>query len=146
MDLIPWNPFGESLSPRQVFERLLEDPWRLAGSGGAAGGPAVEVLERGEDIVVRAEIAGVDPEDLDVRLTEDSVTIRGQRRAGDGETQEGYYHSERQYGAFVRTIGLPATVDAARAEARFRHGLLEIVAPRRSDDHRRGRRLNVNVQ
>ena len=144
MDLIPWHPLD--VRPRQLFDRFFEDPWRVISSFAGNGAPAVEVFERGEDVVVRAEIAGVDPQDMDVRLTDDTVTIRGERRADARGEQEGYYRTERQYGAFVRTVNLPATVDAAKARARFRHGLLEIVAPRKVDDTRRGHKLNIEMQ
>ncbi len=145
MDLIPWSPMD--VRPRQLFDRLWEDPWRVISTFAGNGAPAVEVFERGEDIVVRAEIAGVSPQDVDVRLSEDTVTIRGERRADERTGQQaGYYHSERQYGSFVRTVNLPAAVDAARAKARFQHGLLEIVAPRKVDERRHGHKLNIEVQ
>ncbi len=144
MDLVPWHPLD--VRPRQLFDRFFEDPWRVISSFAGNGAPAVEVFERGEDVVIRAEIAGVDPQDMDVRLTEDMVTIRGERRAEERGGQQGYYHSERQYGSFVRTVSLPSTVDAARAKARFRHGLLEIVAPRKIDERRQGHKLNIELQ
>jgi len=143
VDLIPWTPFAD-VRPRPLLDRILDDPWRFVATGG--NGPAVEVFERGEDVVIRAEIAGVDPRDLDVRLAEDGATIRGERRAEERGDPEGYYRSERQYGSFVRTVALPSPVDPSRAKAQFRHGLLEIVAPRKQDDTRRGRRIDVQVQ
>ena len=127
------------------MDRLFEDPWRLVTGMAAGSGPAVDVLERRDDIVVRAEVAGVDPKDIDVRLTDDAVTIRGERRAEERADEAGFYRSERHYGAFVRTVGLPAPVDTGRATAHFRHGLLEIVAPRRADDTH-GRKVPVNTQ
>lgn len=142
--MLPWHPLD--VRPRQLFDRFFEDPWRVVSTFAGNGAPAVEVFARGEDVVVRAEIAGVAPQDVDVRLSEDAVTIRGERRPEERTDQEGYYHSERQYGTFVRTVSLPATVDAARAKARFRNGLLEIVAPRKADDSRRGHKLNIEVQ
>lgn len=139
--MLPW---GQDARPRPLFERLCEDPWRLA-MGMSGGGPVVEVFERGEDIVIRAEVAGIEPQDLDVRRTDDAVTIRGERRAEQRSGPDGYYHSERRYGAFARTISLPAPVDSARAQARVQHGLLEVVAPRRSDGGP-GRRLSIEAQ
>ena len=116
-------------------------------AGPAPGLPAVEVFERGADVVVRAEIAGVEPQDLDVRLSEDVATIRGERRVERrGPGPDGYFRSERRYGTFVRTVALPAPVDPARARARFRHGLLEVVAPRREQEPARGHRLEVEIE
>jgi HSP20 family protein len=139
--LIPWNGGGSSL-----LDRLFEEPWRMLGTVVDRESPAVEVFERGPDVVVRAELAGIDPQDIEVHADEDAVTLRGQRRQDEQGPQGGYFHSERRYGAFVRTIRLPAPVDPARARARFRHGLLEVTVPRREDDPRHGRRVEVELQ
>jgi HSP20 family protein len=136
MGLIPWNG-----SRGSVLDRIFEEPWRLIG-GAERDLPAVEVFESGPDVVVRAEVAGIDPQDLDVHVEEDRVTVRGQRR---DEGRREMYHSERRYGAFVRTVALPAPVDPSKARARLRHGLLEVAAPRRADDTRHGRRVEVEL-
>src|SRR5690606_15614070 len=82
-------------SPWQVFSEFLPRQWR--------GGPSVEVSAEGDDLVVRVEAPGVKPEDLNVWITEDSVTVEGERRSQRRSEHRGYYHSERQYGAFRRT-------------------------------------------
>jgi HSP20 family protein len=146
VDLVPWSPLGGLSDARRLFERFLDDPWRLAGGALGAQLPPVEVFERDGEVVVRAELAGIDPQDMDVRIEEDAVTIRGERRAEERRQRGGYFHSERQYGTFVRTVALPAPVDTSRAEARFRHGLLEIHAPRHADDPRHGRHVDIQVQ
>jgi len=144
--LIPWSAFHEVARPRRIFDRLLEEPWRFVGGFGTRELPAVEVFERGDEVIVRAEIAGVDPQDLDVRLAEDTVTIRGERRTDAEPDEQGYYHSERQYGSFIRTVSLPAPVEPAKAKARFRNGLLELHAPKRIDEARTGRKVDIEVQ
>jgi HSP20 family protein len=146
MEHLPWRAFPDPTEPRSLFQPLWGGVAYGEDVGGPAGLPAVEVFERGADVVVRAEIAGVEPQDLDVRISDDVATIRGERRSERRDGAGGYYRSERRYGAFVRTVALPAPVDAARARARFRHGLLEVVAPRREDDARRGRRVDVEVE
>lgn len=145
MELTPWHP---EVHPRHLFDRFFEDPWRVVSTFAGNGVPAVEVFERGDEVVVRAEVPGVDPKDMDVRLTDDTATIRGERRPDERTApgnQDGYYRSERQYGSFTRTVSLPAPVDTGRAKAHFRNGLLEIVAPRRADDSR-GHKLTIDVQ
>ena len=124
-------------SPWQVFSEFLPRQWR--------GGPSVEVSEEGDDLVVRVEAPGVKPEDLNVWITEDSVTVEGERRSQRRSEHRGYYHSERQYGAFRRTIPLPVRVNADLAEARYQHGVLEVRAPKHSPhESRHGRRLPVH--
>ena len=96
--------------------------------------------------VVRCELAGIDPEDVEVRVTDQGVTIRGQRRAEEVERQGGTFRSERFYGSFSRTVSFPVPVDSDQARATFRHGLLEIRAPKRNPDAGRdGRRLNIET-
>jgi len=70
---------------------LTEDPWRFVGGVGGRDLPAVEVFERGEDVIVRAEMAGVDPQDAEVRRTEDTLTIRGERRPEEGRQRRGLF-------------------------------------------------------
>jgi len=116
----------------------LPEPWHLRFP--------VEVLERGTDVVVRAELAGIDPNDVDVRITDEGVVLRGERKRADEQDQAGVRHSERFYGTFARIVGFPVPVDSNRARAQFRHGVLEITAPRRqANEGRDGRKLNIET-
>ncbi|MFB5085033.1 Hsp20/alpha crystallin family protein [Symbiobacterium thermophilum] len=146
MDLIPWNPLRELERIRTPLERFFADPFlgpMMPFSGGMGAFP-VEVAEQGDDIVVRCELAGIDPQDVDVRITDQGVTIRGERKAEEVDRQRGTYRSERFYGAFSRTVSFPVPVDSERAQATFRHGLLEVRAPKRNPDAGPdGRRLNI---
>lgn len=136
--------------PEERFGRLwptLYSPWDLLDdffSSERRRGPVVEVAEEGDEVIVRVELPGVRPEDTDVWITDDRVTVRAERRQEKRVEQEGYYHSERQYGSFQRVVPLPTAVDADKAEARFEHGVLEIRAPKRDPkDERYGRRLEL---
>jgi len=124
-------------SPWHVFSEFFPREWR--------GVPSVEVSEEGDHLVVRVEAPGVKPEDLNVWINEDSVTVEGERRSHRRAEHRGYYRSERQYGAFRRTIPLPVKVNAELAEARFEHGVLEVRAPKRSPhEGHHGRRPTVH--
>lgn len=142
----PWWGTGEDFRP--YLDRFFESPFRELERHihrWQVNAP-VEVLEREGEVVIRAELAGVEPEDLDVRITDDAVTIRGERRTQVDEERDGSHYSERSYGSFARTVAFPAPVDSTAAQASFRHGLLEIRAPRRDpQDGRDGRRLNIQV-
>jgi HSP20 family protein len=89
--------------------------------------PEVEMIKRGDQVVVRADLPGVSKEDLSVDYNDDSITIRGVRREPKDEHVESRYRSERFYGPFYRTITLPSGVKARNATATFRDGVLEIV-------------------
>ncbi|MFO7273252.1 MAG: Hsp20/alpha crystallin family protein [Bacillota bacterium] len=146
MDLIPWHPLRELERLRGPLERFFADPFFAPAVpfGALVGAFPVEVVEQGDDIVVRCELAGIDPKEVDVRITDQGVTIRGERKAEEVDRQRGAYRSERFYGAFSRTVSFPVPVDSDRASATFRHGLLEVRAPKRNPDAGPdGRRLNI---
>lgn len=93
--------------------------------------PSVEVSEEDNDVVVRVEVPGVKPEDLNVWINEDSVTVEGERRDERRVQNQGYFRTERHYGRFRRTVPLPVAVNTDQAGARFEHGVLEVRAPKR---------------
>jgi HSP20 family protein len=126
--------FGRTFGPS--FSR---DFGKLANLEGSLWSPQVEVLERGNQLIVRADLPGLTKDDVDVDITDDSIVIRGERRQETEENEEGYYRSERNYGSFYREIPLPEGVNANEAKANFRNGLLEITMPA-SERQARGRR------
>lgn len=107
--------------------------------------PSIDVREKDKEIVVTAELPGVDEKDVDVRIEDDELIIRGEKHEEHEAEEGGWYHSERVYGSFVRTIPLPAEVDAERAEARFRKGVLKITLPKIKATGEEGKRIEVKV-
>ena len=105
--------------------------------------PAVEVLERGDKLLVRAELPGVSKDDVSVDITDDVLTIEGERRQESEDRGEGFYRSERSYGHFVRSIPLPEGVDSEKADAKFKDGVLEITLPAPKRELKRGRKLSI---
>lgn len=108
--------------------------------------PAADVYRRGGTLVVEVELPGVRPEDVDVRVYEDRVTVRAEVRHEEGVTQDGYFRAERRYGAVFRSIPLPAPVDPAGARAGYRQGVVRIEAPLRGDSGPQGRRVPVQPE
>jgi len=88
--------------------------------------PAMDVLSEGGDIVVRAELAGVKPEDVDITLQDRVLTISGERKAEEERQGAGYYVKERRHGAFRRSMQLPESVDEDSIHARYDNGVLEV--------------------
>jgi HSP20 family protein len=105
--------------------------------------PAVEVFEKGDKLIVRAEIPGVSKEDVNVDITDDALTIEGERRQESEDRGEGFFRSERSYGRFLRTIPLPEGVDGEKAEAKFKDGVLEITLPAPKRERKRSRKLTI---
>lgn len=98
----------------------------------------VDVYQSGNDIVVKCMVAGVRPEDLEITITRDMVTVKGRRETEKTVREEDYFHQELYWGSFSRTIMLPAEVDVEEAEAVEKHGLLIIKLPK-IDKHRQAK-------
>lgn len=138
--LSPWSAL--SMSPFSLLRHMSEDMDRMfssaTGSGdGAAWLPAMEVTERGNTLVVRADLPGISVNDVKVEVTPEGLTIEGERKREHEERGRWGYRSERTYGSFYRTIPLPegASVDNARAE--FKDGVLEVTVPVPEQQNRR---------
>src|SRR6056297_806836 len=101
----------------------------------------VDMYQTGEDVVIRALIAGVSPNDLDISITRDMVTIKGAREEDQEAADDDYYHRELFWGSFSRTLLLPAEVIIDEADAQEKHGLLEIRLPK--VDKNRSTKLSV---
>lgn len=124
-------------TPFSLMSRMMEDMDRLFGFGGGWGAgfgplaradwtPQVEVFERNGNLVVRADLPGLDRNDVKVNVEDDAITIQGERRAEHEEKREGYFHSERSYGSFQRRVPLPRGADASSCDATFDNGVLEV--------------------
>lgn len=104
----------------------------------------IDMYQTGDNIVIRALVAGVDPDNLDIAITRDMVTIRGRREEYKEAGDDNYYHQELFWGAFTRSILLPEEIVIDESEARERHGLLEIVLPKVDKD--RSTQLKVKTK
>ena len=92
--------------------------------------PSMDIIDRDKEIVVRAELPGVDKKDLDVTVSDEVLTIKGTSSKESREEKENYYRSEIKKGAFSRSIGLPADVDSSKINAEFKNGVLELKIPK----------------
>jgi HSP20 family protein len=141
-----------ALSPFELMRRMTED--MLGTLGGPAGAgreqaiwtPRIEAFEEGSEFVVRAELPGMNADEVLVDISDDAITIHGERREQHREEREGVVVSEITYGEFNRVVPLPEGVIADSAVATFRDGVLEIRMPAPSSEVRRGRRLEVSQE
>ena len=129
-----WDPFGELYSIRDTVNRMFGGhPWQ----------PTVDVLDRQSELVLRADLPGMDQKDIEVTVDEDSVTLKGESRVETVEEEESYYRRERSFGSFTRVIPLSAPVKPEEAKASFRNGLLEVVMPKTEHARPKSRRLDI---
>jgi HSP20 family protein len=106
--------------------------------------PEVDVKDEKDQIVVRADIPGVKKEDLAISVREDVLTLKGERKEEQEKKGKDYFYSERFYGAFSRTIGLPAAVKADNVKATYKDGVLEIRLPK--DENAKPHEVKVQIQ
>ena len=137
---------------RDEMDRLFEDFGfgNLASSlpsreslGLGLWAPQVEVFQREGQMVIRADLPGLTRDDIKVDVTNDAITIDGERKQEHEESEKGYYRSERSYGRFSRRVPLPEGVNADTATANFRNGVLEITMAAPEARERKGRKLEI---
>jgi HSP20 family protein len=141
MAIVRWEPFRDLMSLQDRMNRLFDESYRSTQRGGAddewaLGGswaPAVDIYEQGTDIVLKAELPGVDPKDVDIRLENNVLSLRGQRKLEGEVKRENYHRVERSYGTFSRSFTLPTVVDQASIKAEFKDGMLQVVLPKREE-------------
>ncbi len=92
--------------------------------------PAIDIFEKDNKFVVKAELPGMNEEDIDVSVVGDTLTIKGEKKTESEVKDKDYYRSERSYGSFMRSISLPATVNADKIEAKYEDGVLEVSLPK----------------
>jgi HSP20 family protein len=112
-------------------------------SGLASWTPRIEAFQQQDKFIVRAELPGLKKDDVEVNVTEDAITIKGQRQEEQERNEEGFYHSERSYGSFFRTIPLPEGVITDSADASFTDGVLEIRLQAPPNEVSKGRRIEI---
>lgn len=133
MALVPWRPLGELSTLRREMDRLLERFFGEVPSLELLGGrwePRIDMSETKDTLTVKAELPGLDLKDLDVSVSGDVLTIKGEKKQ-EKEEKDGQRHVvERSYGAFVRMVRLPAPVAQDNIKASFKNGVLTISLPK----------------
>jgi len=143
MRLIPINR-ETALGPLQTqMNRLFEDFFTPEPGRVAAWMPAADVTETESEVVVRAEIPGIDPATVEVSVFGDTLTLKGEKKEQKEEKGESWLRVERRYGAFTRTLQLPCTVDTEKTRAEAKNGVLTVTMAKREDE--KFRRITVKV-
>ena len=128
--LMPWTSMSSAKEMERLLNRLLEGKLEEASSAGAAWAPSMDVSETKDSLIVKVEVPGMDPKDIQISLQENLLTIKGEKQQEQEEKEEHYHRVERTYGMFVRSVRLPVTVDGSKVAASFKNGLLTITLPK----------------
>jgi HSP20 family protein len=147
MDLIRWNPIKEMVSLRERMSRLFDEPlFRFDGhteeTEMGAWIPAVDTFEKGDHLVIKAELPGMDKKDISLDFKDGVLTLSGVRKHENEVKEENIYRRELSYGKFVRSFSLPADSDADKIKAEFQNGLLTIEIPR--PEQHKPKQIKVN--
>ena len=135
MNLVRWNPAGEMAAMQNRVNRMFNGPYWPASrmdddTGMGMWNPAVDLYEKDDHFVIKAELPGVDKKDIAIDLKDRVLTLSGERSSENEVKEENYYRRERSYGKFQRSFTLPADVDSDKIKAEFKDGLLQIEVPK----------------
>lgn len=131
MAMEPWNPWREMMNMRDVMDRMFQDTLVRAGSGFLGRGSIpLDIQETDNGYEVEAALPGVRPEDVQVTVQDDTLTIRGEVKGQEERSGQNWITRERRSGSFYRSVTLPAAVDVDHATASFEHGVLRLKLPR----------------
>ena len=126
------RPFGRSLwanMPRTMEEVEMS--------------PSVDIYEEGDNIVLKSELPGMSKEDLDINLTDDTITISGEKKKEEKIEKKNYYRLERSFGSFKRSFALPSDVKSDKAKASFKDGILQVTIPKSDEAKKKEKKIKI---
>lgn len=138
MAIVRWEPFRDLVTLQDRMNRLFDESVGRFRSGdetmdAGVWSPAVDIYETEQDIVLKAELPEVNQNDIDIRLENNTLTLKGERKFERETQQENYHRVERSYGAFSRSFTLPSTVDQDKIKAEYKDGILKVTLPKREE-------------
>jgi HSP20 family protein len=140
-----WDPFYNISTLQEQVNRLFERNFSAGGEHSTltAWAPSVDVYETENELVIKADLPEVAEKDLDVRVENNMLTIRGERKLERSAKEENYLRTERSYGSFGRSFSLPNTVDTQAIEARYADGVLTVTLPKRAESKPKQVKINL---
>jgi HSP20 family protein len=137
MAIIRWDPFRDIVTLREKMNRLFEDAVTARGEErdmiSSTWTPSVDIYETGNEIVLTAEVPGIDEKDIDIKIENNTLSIQGERKFEKETKEENYHRIERSYGSFFRSFTIPHNVDQDKIEAEHESGVLRVVMPKKPE-------------
>jgi HSP20 family protein len=134
MNLMRWQPFSDVVTLRQAMDRWAEDSFagapHVTGLFGEGTGMPVDMYQTDDNVVIKASVPGIKAEEVDITISGDTLSIKGETRTEQEVKKENYFRQERSYGAFSRSIVLPRSLQTDKADATFENGVLTITIPK----------------
>jgi HSP20 family protein len=137
MAIVRWEPFRDLVTTQDNFNRLFNETFRSlfdrTESGVQTWAPAVDIYEDDQNLVLKAELPGFDPKDVEVRIEDGTLYLKGQRKFESDVKKENYHRIERSYGSFARTFSLPGSINADSVKAEYKDGVLTLTMPKKEE-------------
>lgn len=132
MTLVRFDPYRDIASFQDRVNRMFGDMTRYGTDDATLGAwaPAVDIFEKEDTLVLRAELPGMKEKDIDIHVENGVLTLRGERKREEDVKGENFHRTERFYGTFARTFAMPTTVDVSKIRASYKDGVLEVVLPK----------------
>jgi HSP20 family protein len=141
MAIIRWDPFRDMTQVQNQFNRLVDQVW----SGRQESWlPAVDVFDTKDSVVLKAELAGMDPDEIQIEVEDNVLTIKGERKFEETVDEERYYRVERRFGSFQRNLALPQGVKPEDISAAYEDGILTVTVPKVEEE--KPKRIEVKAK
>ena len=148
MPITRWEPFRDLVSTQDRFNQLFNETFARAfgdeqGTSQRAWVPAVDIYETSDGLVLKAELPGINPDDVEIRVEDNTLYLKGERKFEKEAKEESLHRIERSYGTFSRSFALPGTIDADKVKANYENGILTLTMPKREEAKPRTIKINV---
>jgi HSP20 family protein len=143
---IRWQPFRSGNTLQEQVNRLFESTYggRNSESALTTWSPAVDIYETENELVLKADLPAIDEKDLDIRIENNTLTVRGERKFEKQVNEDNYLRVERSYGSFSRSFSLPNTINTEAIRAEYKNGVLTVQMPKRAES--KPKQVKVNVE
>jgi HSP20 family protein len=149
MSIIRWEPFRDLVSTQDRFNQLFNDTFSRAFGdqqevSPRAWIPPVDIYETGDSLVLKAELPGINPDEVEIRVEDSTIYLKGERKFEKEIKEENLHRVERSYGTFTRSFALPNTIDADKVNAEYQNGILTLTIPKHEEAKPRTIKINVS--
>ena len=148
MPIVRWEPFRDLVTTQDRFNRLFNETFsRVFGDEGTSSKawlPPVDIVENDNNVVLKAELPGINPNDIEVRVEDNTLYMKGERKFEKDVKEENLHRVERSYGSFNRTFALPSSIDADKVQAEYKDGVLTLTMPKREEA--KPKTIKINTQ
>ena len=148
MAIVRWEPLRDLLASQREFDRLFRGAFSPALSEGELStrtwAPPVDIYENGESLVLKAELPGINPDEVEIRVEDNTLYLKGERKFEKEVKEQNYHRVERSYGTFTRSFSLPNSIDADKVAANFQDGVLTLTMPKKEEAKPKTIKINVS--